>query len=245
VKALTDLHIHSCLSPCGSEEMTPADLVGMSLLNGQNLIALTDHNTARNCPAAAQAAAAYGIGFIPGMEVTTSEDIHAVCLFPDLGAALEFDRYLYQHLPGIPNRPEIFGEQIICDLDGNPCATEPRLLIAGSDISIMDLPNIAAKYGALCYPAHIDRESNGLLSILGAWPDDLDAAAAEVSLRGDPRHIVVGGISMTLPAGLKIIRASDAHRLQDLPAQGFAMELESADFSSLAKWLMVNLGEKH
>jgi hypothetical protein len=274
---MTDLHIHSCLSPCGGNDMTPADVVGLSLLNGQDLIALTDHNTAGNCPAAACAAVSYGIGFIPGIELTTSEDIHAVCLFPELDSALEFDRFLCRHLPEIRNRPDIFGEQILCGNDGAPRGTESRLLMVGSDISILDLPVIIAGYGGVCYPAHIDREGNGLLSILGAWPPELDVNAAEVwsGARGrvksaGPRAWSGGdgaesgkrkvksdgfgddrgkktedsgepgkfsGLPSGLPDGIKIIRASDAHRLADLPDRGFAMELESADFKGLAGWI--------
>lgn len=228
----TDLHIHSCLSPCGDGGMTPADLVGMSLLNGQRLIALTDHNTARNCPAAASAAAAYGIGFIPGVEVTTSEDIHVVCLFADLGSALDFDAFLYSRIPDVPNRPDIFGEQVIYDVDGDPCGTEPKLLITGCDISILELPAIIKTYGGICYPAHIDREGNGLLSILGAWPTELDVDAAEISYRveGD-------GGGMGIPDGIRIVRASDAHYLQDLPRNGFDIEMESPDFAGLARWI--------
>lgn len=224
----TDLHIHSCLSPCGDMAMNPSDLVGMSLLNGRQLIALTDHNTARNCPAAANAAAAYGIGFIPGVEVTTSEDVHAVCLFPGLEAAMEFGGMLYSRIPDIPNRPEIFGEQVIYDAGGEPCGTEPKLLITGSGISILDLPGAVSEYGGICYPAHIDRDGNGLLHILGAWPAELDACAAEVSGANIP-----GG----LPEGLKIISASDAHYLHDLPQNGFTMDLESPDFSGLLRWI--------
>ena len=241
MKIMTDLHLHSCLSPCGDDDMTPYDLVGMSLLAGRQLIALTDHNTARNCPAAASAAAGYGIVFIPGIEVTTSEDIHAICLFPDLDAAMEFGRFLYGHLPDIPNRPEIFGQQIICNREGSPCGTESRLLIAGSDISILDLPGIAAGYGAICYPAHIDREGSGLLSSLGAWPAELDVHAAEV--RGELKvesgewRVESGGLGFLIPGGLKIIRASDAHSLRGIPDKGFPIELESIDFTALAAWI--------
>jgi predicted metal-dependent phosphoesterase TrpH len=99
-----DLHIHSCLSPCGDDTMTPFDLVGMSLLNGLDLIALTDHNTAKNCPAAMAAAREYGIGFIPGMEVTTAEDVHCVCLFPTLESAMDFDSMLEKRIPPITNK---------------------------------------------------------------------------------------------------------------------------------------------
>ena len=286
----TDLHIHSCLSPCADEDMTPADLAGMSFINGQRLIALTDHNSARNCPAAAAAAAAYGLGFIPGMEVTTSEDIHAVCLFPDLCCALDFDGYIYRHIPDIPNRPEVFGNQVILDADGCVLGTEPRLLITGCDISILDLPGIVAGYGGVCYPAHIDREGNGLLGILGAWPPELDVRAAEVNLSfvkqqfsgGAGQNTGCGGAETgvgagvgaeagaragvgagtgagavagtgaeagvenndrfgrfrgLIPEGARLIAASDAHRLSDLPPAGFPIELESADFSGLARWI--------
>ena len=218
--------------------MTPSDLVGMCLLNGQQLIALTDHNTARNCPAAAYAAGIYGIGFIPGIEVTTSEDIHVICLFPSLEPALDFDQMLYEHIPDIPNNPAIFGEQVICNAHGEPRDTEPRLLIAGCDISVMDLPGVVNKYSGICYPAHIDRAGNGLLSILGLWPMDLDVKAAEAGLRGlAPGEKASPDILGLIPENLKIIRASDAHRLQDLPLYGFEIDMESPDFTGLAQWL--------
>lgn len=234
MKVSTDLHIHSCLSPCGDEAMTPFDLVGMSLLNGRRLIALTDHNTARNCAAAAVAAAAYGVGFIPGIEVTTSEDIHAVCLFPSVESALEFDAFLYSLLPDIPNRPEIYGRQILYGSDGEPCGEEPRLLITGCGISILELPGVIEGYGGLCYPAHIDREGNGLMSILGSWPAELRVGAAELS----PRSLMAApSAEPGIPEGIRLISASDAHRLQDLPGEGFDLDLESVDFRGLAKLL--------
>ena len=86
-----DLHIHSCLSPCGDDDMTPNNIAGMGVLNGLNIMALTDHNTSKNCPAFFKAAKKNGIIPIAGMELTTAEDIHVVCLFKDLDTALNFD----------------------------------------------------------------------------------------------------------------------------------------------------------
>ena len=83
-----DLHIHSCLSPCGEDDMTPCNIAGMGYLNGLKIMALTDHNTAKNCPAFFAACRAYGIVPVPGMELTTAEDVHMVCLFPELETAL-------------------------------------------------------------------------------------------------------------------------------------------------------------
>ena len=110
-----DLHIHSCLSPCGDKDMTPANIAGMAAVKGLDVIALTDHNSCRNCPAAMRHAEDLGITLIPGMELTTSEEVHVVCLFPTLEAAMDFDQYVYLHLLPVKNRPDIFGEQLILD----------------------------------------------------------------------------------------------------------------------------------
>ena len=40
-----DLHVHSCLSPCGDSDMTPNNVVQMALLSGCEILAITDHNT--------------------------------------------------------------------------------------------------------------------------------------------------------------------------------------------------------
>ena len=85
-----DLHIHSCLSPCGDDDSTPDSILGMGELNGLDLMALTDHHTCKNCPAFFEAAEKHGILPVAGMELTTAEDIHVVCLFPDLESALSF-----------------------------------------------------------------------------------------------------------------------------------------------------------
>ena len=108
-----DLHIHSCLSPCGDDDMTPANLVGMAAVKGLDVIALTDHNTCKNCPAAMHHGAEYGVTVIPGMELTTEEEIHVICLFPSLQDALSFDALIGSKLMPFPNREDIFGKQQI------------------------------------------------------------------------------------------------------------------------------------
>ena len=110
-----DLHIHSCLSPCGDDDMTPANLVGMAAVKGLDVIALTDHNSCRNCAAAMRHGEICGVTVIPGMELTTSEEVHVVCLFPSLENAMSFDQFVYERILPIQNRPDIFGRQQILD----------------------------------------------------------------------------------------------------------------------------------
>ena len=166
-----DLHVHSCLSPCADNDSTPASLAGMAAVIGLDVVALTDHNSARNCPAFFKAAEAYGIIPIAGMELTTSEDVHMICLFPTLEAALSFNDFVDEHIMRVKNRPDIFGEQLLCnELD----EIEDRLdylLSVATDISVETLPDEVRRYGGICYPAHIDRDSNGIIAILGALPD--------------------------------------------------------------------------
>ena len=221
-----DLHIHSCLSPCGDDEMTPFDLVGLAKLNGLDLIALTDHNSAKNCRAAAAAAAEYEMGFIPGIEVNTSEDIHCVCVFPGLDEAEAFGEEIYGTMPPIKNEPAIFGNQIWYEPDGTP-HEEERLLLSACGYSILDLPELCAKYGGICWPAHVDRETNGMLAALGTWPPDLLVRAAEIRFIMPPE----------VPDGLHIIQSSDAHRPEDLPEEGYPLRLNEPTFEALKAWI--------
>ena len=131
-----DLHIHSCLSPCGDDDMTPANIAGMGSIKGLTLMALTDHNTSRNCPAFFKACRALGIVPVAGMELTTSEDVHMICLFPDLESAMDFDKFVYPLIMPIDNNPEIFGNQLIYGEDDEIIGTEPKLLISALSLDI-------------------------------------------------------------------------------------------------------------
>ena len=89
--------------------MTPYNLVNMAKLLGLDIIALTDHNTCENCASAIKAGEAIGLTVIPGMELCTSEEVHVVCLFPDVESAMEFSDYVISSMPPVKNRPDIFG----------------------------------------------------------------------------------------------------------------------------------------
>jgi len=207
--------------------MDPGDVVRMAKLIGIDLIALTDHHSSKNCPTAEAAAKECGIGFIPGAEITTSEEIHCVCLFPSVDAAFAFNDHIAHLRPRVKNRPDIFGDQTIVNPDGTT-ETEPYLLYPATNISIIDLPLVVKAFGGLFWPAHVDRGSNSLLTVLGIWPEELIADAVEVTYsdRG-------GGI----PDSLKRIRVSDAHRFRAMQDDGFPLPLRTADFDGLAAYL--------
>ena len=218
-----DFHIHSCLSPCGDGDMTPNNIVNMALLNGLSAIALTDHNSVRNCPAVMEAGKAAGLLVVPGMELTTAEDIHAVCLFPSLDAAQAFGRYVYQSLPVIPNRADIFGEQLVMDREDKVTGIEERLLLTATAIGLDALPTLIEEYDGVAFPAHIDRHSNGALAILGSLSEDMGFWLAEISKDYAARFPFFSFLS-----------DSDAHTLADIAECGEENAL-SADFGTAAE----------
>ena len=210
-KYFYDLHIHSCLSPCADDENTPYNLAGMAAVLGINIMALTDHNTCKNCPAFFKAAKQYGIIPVAGMELTTAEDIHLVCLFERLEDALAFDKEIDSRRIKIDNRPDIFGNQLILGEDDAPLGEEPHLLSNATTVTLDEAPQLAEHFGGICYPAHIDRDANGIVSTLGTLPESPAFSCAEFHF-GEKREEF--SKRMKLPA-VSVV-CSDAHYLEDI-----------------------------
>ncbi len=222
-----DLHIHSCLSPCADDDMTPANIAGMASLNGLQLLALTDHNSCGNCPAFMQACRKYGIVPVPGMELTTAEEIHMVCLFPDLEPAMAFDREVKTHLLPVKNRPEVFGNQFFMNEQDEVTGEEELLLLSATDLPLTDAYELVLRHGGAAYPAHIDRDANGIIAILGTVPEE--PAFAAVELRdGQNREAYIRQYGLE---GKRFVCSSDAHNLWTIQENVHAMELDDEPYS--------------
>ncbi len=224
-----DLHVHSCLSPCADDDMTPNNLAGMAALKGLQILALTDHNSAKNCPAFFEACRRNGIIPIAGMELTTAEDIHIICLFENLSDAMAFDKEIEKHLTPIQNRPEIFGNQWILNGEDELVGTEERLLISATDLWIGEALALARAYGAHVHPAHIDRESNGIVAILGDIPTEYGFNCFEFNEVGsvdDYRQ------RFSLICEDSVLVCSDAHRLWEINEAEHSVLLDDEPYSS-------------
>lgn len=208
-----DLHIHSCLSPCGDMDMTPNNLVNMAKLLGLDVIALTDHNTSLNCEAAIKVGEQVGLLVIPGMELTTAEDIHAVCLFPDLDKALAFSSYVDEHRIKVRNKAEIYGRQVIMNENDEEIGEIEHLLLPASFIGISEAYNKAREFGGICYPAHIDRDSLSILSVLGEIDPYCGFRTAELA---DITKLPELRKQHPILDCMNIITCSDAHYLENM-----------------------------
>lgn len=235
MKLKYDLHIHSCLSPCGDNDMTPYNLTNMAKICGCDIIALTDHNTCLNCESAMKAGENIGLTVVPGMELCTSEEIHCICLFPELKNALSFSDYVKSTLPPIKNKEKIFGNQYIMNEADGILGSFDLLLTTASGISIESLDSLMKDYGGLWYPAHIDRNSYSVISALGDFPDSLETSVFELTYEADEERYRE---KYSATKGKKLIRSSDAHYLEQLMTEKCEIEAENNTIKDVLSFLI-------
>ncbi len=215
MKLYYDLHLHSCLSPCGDMDMTPNNIVNMALLKELDVIALSDHNTARNVRSVCEVAKDTGLLVIPAIEVCTSEEVHMLCLFEALEECEKFGDYLYTLLPDIVNEPDIFGKQCIMNEKDEETGILEKLLLNAAELSIDRLLEIIPQYGGFVIPAHVDRSSYSIISNLGFLPEEYGFSCIEV--KNPPFDCGFMG---------KMITDSDAHYLEDIAEPECTLEVE-------------------
>lgn len=228
-RCAVDLHIHSCLSPCADDDMTPNNIAGMAFVKSLDCIAVTDHNAAFNLPALEKTCREMNVVLLPGIEVTSREEVHILTYFPDVPTAVDFGRMVYGRLPPVKNRPDIFGGQNQLDEEDEPVGELDTLLIQATDLSIEQIEALCTQAGGLCVAAHINRSSNSLLGNLGFLPPRPRFAALEV-YRGAPAPAVDTG-------AYKILYASDAHRLGDIAEREFFLDLPERSREGLFSYL--------
>jgi hypothetical protein len=200
--------------------MVPRSIVEHALRAGLAGIAICDHNAAANVPAVVEIGLEAGLGVIPGMEVTSAEEIHLLALFGDQAKLCHFAELIVEHLPG-ENDPDLFGDQIIVDREGEPVALEEALLIGATDLTVGQLVEQIHRLGGLAIASHVDRESFSILGQLGFVPDDLELDGVELSGRaGDKGDYPLGS--------LPVVRCSDAHFPEEIGQSFTSFLMEDA-----------------
>lgn len=213
-----DLHIHSCLSPCGDDDMTPNNIVNMSYLKGLDIIAVTDHNSAGNVRAVCDAAKGK-IKVVPGIEVTTAEEVHVLGYFPSIEAAEDMSEFLKANMSGIKNNAEIFGRQLLMNGEDEIVGEEENLLISAVNLDIYDVERETHKRGGFFVPAHIDRTSYSITANLGFLPPDLNVDAIEITESGLR-------VYKEKYQDFAIITDSDAHFLENISEKNIFLDKE-------------------
>jgi len=227
MKIKIDLHNHSCLSPCGSDDMIPSLIAFEAMEKEIDILALTDHNCSRNLIPFKEACDLCDIIPIFGMEVNTIEDVHVLTLFEKIEDAQEFGFYIETLLPKIKNDPKLFGNQNIVDMEGNIITTFDKSLLTTCGISLEDVVNECLSRDGLVIPAHIDKKANSILSNLGFLPD-LNYSALEAIRPFDLKET----------NNKTIIQGSDAHYLEHIGRRSCFLEQSEKSYQGLKQGLI-------
>jgi hypothetical protein len=226
-----DLHIHSCLSPCGSLEMSPTRIVEQAVQARLNGIALTDHNTALHAPVMDRLCRKHGLAFLPGIEVTTTEEVHVLCLFAQVKDALTVGQEVYKALPDVANRPEQWGDQVVVNEQEEIEQVVEKVLANATSLSLDELYALVRKFDALFIPAHIDRPVFSLPAQLGFLPPNAGYDAVEITHHTLPEQYA------ELAAGYPVITGPDAHYLADIGRHPFTFDAPECSIAALRQVL--------
>lgn len=213
-----DLHIHSALSACADDDMTPNNILNMAVLKGLNVIAVCDHNSCKQQPAIAKAAMDKPIKVVYGVEVTSSEEVHILCYFLRLEDCMRFDLWLETVLLPIENNEKFFGRQLIYDENDQISSKVDVCLSMATTATLKEILSVADSYDGRCVFAHAIGKSHGIIRQLGFIPKDVSISGIEVI---KPIHQIE--LTKTHPQLAEVLwfYNSDAHQLIDISEKDF------------------------
>ena len=214
--------------------MTPANIAGMAAVKGLDVIAVTDHNSCRNCAPTMKMAEEYGVIALPGMELCTEEEVHVVCLFPDLYTAMDFDGYVYDKMLKIPNKEKIFGEQLLYNDIDDIIGKEPNLLLCNTSIRFDEVFALTEERNGIMIPAHIDKTTNSLIANLGFIPPDSQFTCAEVKDLNKLSGLLDTHLYLSR---CRIISNSDAHYLEHIHEPEHTIDVAGLSAAEITKAL--------
>jgi len=227
-----DLHIHTVLSPCTEiADMTPKAIVRAALERGLDMIAVCDHNSARNTAATRRAAAGTGLTVIPGMEISSAEEVHILGLFPTDEDAAAAQEEVYGHLFG-ENEESVFGCQVVVDEFDLVEDLDNRLLIGATTLSAERVVDLIHSWNGLAVACHVDRQAYGIFNQLGFIPPELKIDAVEVSRRSDFESVCK---RYRQCADHVLVTSSDAHYQEDVGAAYTVVEMAEPTFAELKR----------
>lgn len=237
---MADLHIHTCLSPCGDLQMTPQKVIKQALDKELDVIAICDHNSGKNLKPIIELGSKKGLSVIPGMEICSSEEVHVLGLFPSVDSAMEMQSIAYDNLKG-ENNPDIFGMQVIGNEKDEVEGFENKLLIGAVDLTLEEIVNHIHRLDGIAIASHIDRESYSVIGQLGFIPDNVEFDALELSASLSKERINQFKEEFS---NYQLIQNSDAHFLEDIGKSTTKFFIEEPTFEEIKKALKKINGRK-
>jgi len=233
-----DLHMHTCLSPCADLQMSPMAIAEQAKIKEIDILGISDHNSAENVPALIKAAKKFEISVLPGIEVTSQEEVHILALFDELESALKLQELIYDNLPG-ENDQEAFGMQVVVNEKGEVLRFNQKLLIGASTLTVEEVVQTIHSLNGLAIAAHIDREGFSITGQLGFIPDNLELDALEIS-----PNITFNDAVKKFQPSLPLVCSSDAHNLEEIGKCSTSFYIKEGTTEEIKKALSNEGGRK-
>jgi predicted metal-dependent phosphoesterase TrpH len=230
-KVRADLHVHTCLSPCADDEMEAVAIVEQAKKVGLDMIGICDHNSGENVGAMRKAGIREGLAVIPGIEVTSREEVHILGLFKTEQDLKCLQDIIYENLPGESDE-EAFGPQLVVDEYGNVVGKNSKLLIGATTLTLEQIVDAIHRLAGLAIASHIDRQRFSLVGQLGFIPKDLKLDAIEISRPS----------SIEQEYDYPVITSSDAHFLQDIGRNSTCFMIEEISLGEIGQALRNEMG---
>lgn len=226
-----DLHVHTCLSPCGDFSMLPALIIMKAKERDLDIIGICDHNSTENVMAVKKVGTMEGVTVIGGIEITSQEEVHILALFDDDADLQRIQNIVYEHLPGV-NDEDAFGEQLIVDEKDEILGFNEKLLIGATTLFLEQVVDIIHQLGGIAIAAHVDRDAFSIIGQLGFIPEGLDVDGLEISPRNS-----VEDIRAKFPQvnDYPLVSFSDAHYLEDIGKRATSFLIEKPSIEELNK----------
>ncbi len=232
-KIRADLHLHTCLSPCADNQMQATVIVKQAKKVGLDMIGICDHNSAENVSAVMKAGKREGLAVIPGIEITSQEEVHILGFFNTEQDLMHLQDMVYDNLSG-ENREQFFGPQTVVDEWGHVLGTNHRLLIGATALTVEQIVKAIHRRSGLAIASHVDRERFSLIGQLGFIPKGLELDALEVST---PSSIKQGH-------DYPVVTFSDAHFLEDIGKSYTCFMIEDVSVDEIKKALHNEMGRR-
>lgn len=218
--------------------MVPTAIARRAKSVGLDMIAICDHNSLANAAVVAKAGRRESLAVLPGIELTTREEVHVLGLFSPAEDLREIQALVDDRLTG-ENDEEAFGLQVVVDEWDEPTDVETKLLVGATTLTLEEAVDAIHRFGGLAIAAHIDREGFGILGQLGFIPAGLKLDAVEVSPRAAPREW-----EGRRAGGFPVITSSDAHRLADIGRSSTSFLAAEPSFEEIGRALTGRDGRK-
>jgi len=241
-----DLHIHSVLSPCADRMMLPQNIYPKLIEKGINAFSICDHNSTRNVRAFYE----FGqrrfpqILFLPGIEITTEEEVHILGIFADLECAEHVGNIVRETLSKEITKKDFLEPQLVINSEGEVICEEEKPLYLASGFNLENVITLLREHNAMIIASHIDRPSFSVTNQLGFIPQDLfdvlEISPISVKRVVEKKEFVLRNIVYSLPQNIPITTSSDAHSLDEIGHVRTKICVDSISFNDIKEGIKKN-----